>query len=72
MLKVFDAAQWQSVLDGEPALITAEQLGALFGLDKDEIYELARQGLVAQVGELFDAKLSTQKYCVHLRSISPH
>jgi hypothetical protein len=67
MTEVFDAAQWQSVL------VTGEQLAILFGFDdEDEIYELARQGLVAPVGELFDARLSTQKYCSYLRSISPH
>jgi hypothetical protein len=59
MIDVFDAAQWQSVLDGEPVLVTAVQLGALFSFDEDEIFELARCGLVARVGELFDAKLST-------------
>jgi hypothetical protein len=68
----FDAAQLQSVLDGKPVLVTAEQLGALFSLDEDEIYELARRGLMARVGELFDARLSTQQYCEHLRSIAPH
>ncbi len=69
--EVFDAAQWQSVLNGEPALVTARQLAELLALDDEsEIHDLARRGLVVQVGTLFDAKLSTQRYCRHLEWIA--
>jgi hypothetical protein len=64
MTDFFDAAQWQSVLDGKPVLVTGEQLAILFGFDdEDEIYELARRGLLVRAGEFFDARASTQNYC---------
>ncbi len=69
---VFDDEQWTDVLSDRPALVTAEQLGRLFGIDESEILDLARQGLVAAVGALFDAKLSTQRYCAHLTSAGLH
>jgi hypothetical protein len=67
---IFTPQQLAAMVADRPVLMTAAELGRLFGgLSADEIRDLAAESLVVEVGNLFDAKLSTQKYFAYLRRV---
>jgi hypothetical protein len=66
---LFTPKQLAAMAADLPVLMTAAELGRLFGLSADEIRGLAAEGLVVSTGNRFDAKLSSRRYFAYLRRV---